>query len=134
MWFTSGSVTAAKAVKEDAQYNSVDATLKTTLEEKYTAATSLLEGETKLKNLDADGTLATTQASLESAKTALDTAVAAVKPDLEFQKTKTSAAAKVTELESLVNTALKAELQRQVNELTKERADQATTILANLTS
>ncbi|MFL0973848.1 hypothetical protein ACJOMP_04475, partial [Mycoplasmopsis synoviae] len=67
-------------------------------------------------------------------KTALDAAVAAVKPDLEFQKTKTSAAAKVTELESLVNTALKAELQRQVNELTKEQADQATTMLANLTS
>ncbi|MFA7700244.1 hypothetical protein ABC604_03645, partial [Mycoplasmopsis synoviae] len=51
-----------------------------------------------------------------------------------FQKTKTSAAAKVTELESLVNTALKAELQRQVNELTKERAAQATTMLENLTS
>ncbi|WP_369027512.1 hypothetical protein [Mycoplasmopsis synoviae] len=130
----SGSVTKAKEAKDDAQYNSVDATLKTTLEEKYTAATSLLEGETKLANLDADGTLATTQASLESAKTALDAAAAAVKPDLEFQKTKTSAAAKVTELESLVNTALKAELQRQVNELTKEQADQATTILANLTS
>ncbi|MFL0990411.1 hypothetical protein ACJOMJ_03845, partial [Mycoplasmopsis synoviae] len=45
-----------------------------------------------------------------------------------------SAAAKVTELESLVNTALKAELQRQVNELTKEQAAQATTMLANLTS
>ncbi|MFL1059579.1 hypothetical protein ACJONO_04440, partial [Mycoplasmopsis synoviae] len=52
----------------------------------------------------------------------------------EFQKTKTSAAAKVTELESLVNTALKAELERQVNELTKEQADQATTMLENLTS
>ncbi|MEX0364283.1 hemagglutinin, partial [Mycoplasmopsis synoviae] len=102
---TSGSVTKAKEAKDDAQYNSVDATLKTTLEEKYTTATSLLEGETKLANLDADGTLATTQASLESAKTALDAAVAAVKPNLDFQKTKTSAAAKVTELESLVNTA-----------------------------
>ncbi|MFL1037563.1 hemagglutinin, partial [Mycoplasmopsis synoviae] len=42
----SGSVTAAKAVKDDAQYDSVDATLKTTLEEKYTAATALLEDET----------------------------------------------------------------------------------------
>ncbi|MFL1049479.1 hypothetical protein ACJOMM_03635 [Mycoplasmopsis synoviae] len=55
-------------------------------------------------------------------------------PELTFAKTKTSAAAKVTELESLVNTALKAELQRQVNELTKEQAAQATTMLANLTS
>ncbi|MFL0972986.1 hypothetical protein ACJOLQ_03795, partial [Mycoplasmopsis synoviae] len=49
-------------------------------------------------------------------------------------KTKTSAAAKVTELDALVNIALKAELQRQVNELTKEQAAQATTMLANLTS
>ncbi|MFL1058741.1 hypothetical protein ACJONP_05640, partial [Mycoplasmopsis synoviae] len=55
-------------------------------------------------------------------------------PNLEFRKTKTSAAAKVTELESLVNTALKDELQRQVNELTKEQADQATTMLEKLTS
>ncbi|AKJ20487.1 hemagglutinin [Mycoplasmopsis synoviae] len=130
----SGSVTAAKAVKDDAQYDSVDATLKTTLEEKYTAATALLEDETKLANLNADGTLATTQSDLESAKTDLDAAVAAVKPDLDFQKTKTSATAKVTELDALVNTALKAELQRQVNELTKEQAAQATTMLANLTS
>ncbi|WP_225606992.1 hypothetical protein [Mycoplasmopsis synoviae] len=134
MWFTSGSVTKAKSAKDDAQYDSVDATLKTTLEEKYTAATSLLEGETKLKNLDASSNLDTTKATLESAKTALDAAVAAVKPDLEFQKTKTSAAAKVTELDALVNPALKAELQRQVNELTKEQAAQATTMLANLTS
>ncbi|MDN8888832.1 hypothetical protein Q0N19_14170, partial [Staphylococcus aureus] len=69
-----------------------------TLEEKYTAATALLEDETKLANLNADGTLATTQSDLESAKTDLDAAVAAVKPDLDFQKTKTSATAKVTEL------------------------------------
>nr|WP_306822639.1 hypothetical protein [Mycoplasmopsis synoviae] len=134
MWFTSGSVTKAKEAKDDTEYSKVTDTLKTTLEEKYTAATSLLEGETKLKNLDASSNLDTTKATLESAKTALDAAAAAVKPDLEFQKTKTSAAAKVTELESLVNSALKAELQRQVNELTKEQADQATTILANLTS
>ncbi|WP_369027379.1 hypothetical protein [Mycoplasmopsis synoviae] len=134
MQFISGSVTAAKAVKDDAQYNSVDATLKTTLEEKYTAATALLEGETKLKNLDASSNLDTTKATLESAKTALDAAVAAVKPNLEFQKTKTSAAAKVTELESLVNTALKDELQRQVNALTKDHATEATTMLENLTS
>ncbi|MFL1059746.1 hypothetical protein ACJONO_05400, partial [Mycoplasmopsis synoviae] len=87
------------------------------MEEKYTEAAGFLTEDSKLKNLDADGTLATTQSDLESAKTALDAAVAAVKPDLEFQKTKTSAAAKVTELESLVNTALNAELQRQVNEL-----------------
>ncbi|MFA7735397.1 hypothetical protein, partial [Mycoplasmopsis synoviae] len=124
----------AKEAKDDTEYSKVTDTLKTTLEEKYTAATSLLEGETKLKNLDASSNLDTTKATLESAKTALDAAAAAVKPDLEFQKTKTSAAAKVTELESLVNSALKAELQRQVNELTKEQADQATTILANLTS
>ncbi|AQU47801.1 putative phase-variable hemagglutinin [Mycoplasmopsis synoviae] len=130
----SGSVTAAKAVKDDAQYDSVDATLKTTLEEKYTAATALLEDETKLANLNADGTLATTQSDLESAKTDLDAAVAAVKPDLDFQKTKTSATAKVTELESLVNTALKAELQRQVDALTKDHAAEATTMLENLTS
>ncbi|SYV92818.1 Uncharacterised protein, partial [Mycoplasmopsis synoviae] len=134
MWFISGSVTAAKAVKEDTQYNSVDATLKTTLEEKYTAATALLEDGTKLANLNADGTLATTQASLESTKTALDASVAAVKPDLDFQKTKTSATAKVTELESLVNPALKDELQRQVDALTKDHATEATTMLANLTS
>ncbi|MFA7699552.1 hypothetical protein ABC615_03295, partial [Mycoplasmopsis synoviae] len=134
MWFTSGSVTKAKEAKDDTEYSKVTDTLKTTLEEKYTAATSLLEGETKLKNLDASSNLDTTKATLESAKTALDAAAAAVKPDLEFQKTKTSAAAKVTEFESLVNSALKAELQRQVNELTKEQADQATTILANLTS
>ncbi|MEX0364379.1 hypothetical protein AB2U07_03975, partial [Mycoplasmopsis synoviae] len=56
-------------------------------------------------NLDASSNLDTTKATLESAKTALDAAVAAVKPNLDFQKTKTSAAAKVTELESLVNTA-----------------------------
>nr|ADF45431.1 phase-variable surface lipoprotein hemagglutinin [Mycoplasmopsis synoviae] len=131
----SGSVTAAKAVKEDAEYSKVtDTTHKTTLEEKYTAATSLLEDGTKLKNLDASSNLDTTKASLESAKTALDAAVDAVKPDLDFQKTKTSAAAKVTELESLVNTALKTELQRQVDALTKDHATEATTMLANLTS
>ncbi|MFA7713816.1 hypothetical protein ABC610_03475, partial [Mycoplasmopsis synoviae] len=78
--------------------------------------------------------MATTQASLESAKTALDAAVAAVKPNLDFQKTKTSAAAKVTELESLVNTALKDELQRLVTALDKDHATEATTMLANLTS
>ncbi|AAZ43660.1 hypothetical protein [Mycoplasmopsis synoviae] len=134
MQFTSGSVTAAKAVKEDAEYSKVTDTIKTTLEEKYTAAAGFLTEDSKLANLNADGTLATTQSDLESAKTALDAAVAAVKPELDFQKTKTSAAAKVTELESLVNSALKAELQRQVNELTKEQAAQATTMLANLTS
>ncbi|MFL0990366.1 hypothetical protein ACJOMJ_03600, partial [Mycoplasmopsis synoviae] len=134
MWFTSGSVTKAKEAKDDTEYSKVTDTLRTDLEAKLTAAISLLEDGSKLANLDVDGTLATTQASLESAKTALDAAVDAVKPDLDFQKTKTSAAAKVTELESLVNTALKAELQRQVNELTKEQADQATTILENLTS
>ncbi|MFL0973772.1 hypothetical protein ACJOMP_04050, partial [Mycoplasmopsis synoviae] len=47
---------------------------------------------------------------------------------------KTSAAAKVTELESLVNTALKDELQRQVTALDKDHATEATTMLANLTS
>ncbi|AKB11009.1 hypothetical protein [Mycoplasmopsis synoviae] len=135
MQFISGSVTKAKEAKKDAEYSKVtDTTHKTTLEEKYTAATALLEDGSKLKNLDASSNLDTTKATLESAKTALDAAVAAVKPDLDFQKTKTSAAAKVTELESLVNTALKDELQRQVNELTKEQAAQATTMLENLTS
>ncbi|MFL1038949.1 hypothetical protein ACJOMV_04235, partial [Mycoplasmopsis synoviae] len=42
--------------------------------------------------------------------------------------------AKVTELESLVNIALKTELQRQVNGLTKDHATEATTMLENLTS
>ncbi|MFL1058627.1 hypothetical protein ACJONP_04960, partial [Mycoplasmopsis synoviae] len=100
----------------------------------YTAAAGFLTEGSKLANLDVDGTLATTQSDLESAKTALDTAVNALMPELTFAKTKTSAAAKVTELESLVNTALKAELQRQVNELTKDQASQDTTMLANLTS
>ncbi|UBX98867.1 hypothetical protein [Mycoplasmopsis synoviae] len=135
MQFISGSVTAAKAVKEDAEYSKVtDTTHKTTLEEKYTAAISLLEGETKLKNLDASSNLVTTKASLESAKTALDAAVSALMPELTFVKTKTSAVKTASELEPLVNTALKAELQRQVDALTKDRAAQATTMLANLTS
>nr|ADF45427.1 phase-variable surface lipoprotein hemagglutinin [Mycoplasmopsis synoviae] len=131
----SGSVTAAKAVKEDAEYSKVtDTTHKATLEEKYTAAAGFLTEDSKLANLNADGTLATTQSDLKSAKTALDAAVDAVKPELDFKKIKTSAATKVTELESLVNTALKTELQRQVDALTKDRAAQATTMLANLTS
>ncbi|WP_461216765.1 hypothetical protein [Mycoplasmopsis synoviae] len=134
MWFTSGSVTAAKTLQAEEQYTNVSQDLKTTLEEKYTAAAGFLTEDSKLANLDADGTLATTQASLESAKTALDTAVAAVKPNLEFQKTKTSAAAKVIELESLVNSALKAELERQVTALDKDHATEATTMLVNLTS
>ncbi|MFN3044952.1 hypothetical protein ACK3C2_03955, partial [Mycoplasmoides gallisepticum] len=71
---------------------------------------------------------------LESAKTALDAAVAAVKPDLDFQKTKTSAASAVEALDTLVNSALKAELQRQVTALDKDHSAQATTMLENLTS
>ncbi|AKB11000.1 hypothetical protein [Mycoplasmopsis synoviae] len=135
MWFTSGSVTAAKAVKEDAEYSKVtDTTHKTTLEEKYTAAAAFLTEDSKLKNLNADGTLATTQSDLESAKTALDAAVSALMPELTFVKTKASAVKTASELEPLVNTALKAELERQVNELTKEQAAQATTMLENLTS
>ncbi|MFL0990367.1 hypothetical protein, partial [Mycoplasmopsis synoviae] len=134
MQFISGSVTKAKATKEDAEYSKVTDTLRTDLEAKYTAAIALLEGETKLKNLDASSNLDTTKATLESAKTALDAAVSALMPELTFAKTKASAAAKVTELDALVNTALKAELERQVNELTKEQADQATTMLVNLTS
>nr|ADF45432.1 phase-variable surface lipoprotein hemagglutinin [Mycoplasmopsis synoviae] len=130
----SGSVTAAKEAKEDAEYSKVTDTLKTTLEEKYTAATSLLEDGTKLKNLDASSNLDTTKASLESAKTALDAAVSTLMPELTFVKTKASAVKTASELEPLVNSALKAELERQVNELTKEQADQATTMLANLTS
>nr|ADF45430.1 phase-variable surface lipoprotein hemagglutinin [Mycoplasmopsis synoviae] len=130
----SGSVTAAKEAKEDAEYSKVTDTLKTTLEEKYTAATSLLEDGTKLKNLDASSNLDTTKASLESAKTALDAAVSTLMPELTFVKTKASAVKTASELEPLVNSALKAELERQVNELTKEQADQATTMLENLTS
>ncbi|MFL1049535.1 hypothetical protein ACJOMM_03935, partial [Mycoplasmopsis synoviae] len=102
--------------------------LRTDLEAKYTAAIALLEGERKLKNLDASSNLETTKPTLESAKTALDAAVSALMPELTFAKTKASAAAKVTELDALVNTALKTELERQVNELTKEQADQATTM------
>ncbi|MFA7713107.1 hypothetical protein [Mycoplasmopsis synoviae] len=134
MWFTSGSVTAAKTLQAEEQYTNVSQDLRTDLDAKLTAAAGFLTEDSKLANLDASSNLDTTKASLESAKTALDTAIAAVKPNLEFQKTKTSAAAKVIELESLVNTALKDELQRQVNELTKEQAAQATTMLANLTS
>ncbi|MFL0973810.1 hypothetical protein ACJOMP_04255, partial [Mycoplasmopsis synoviae] len=96
------------------QYTNVSQDLKTTLEEKYTAASGFLTVDSKLANLDADGTLATTQSDLETPKTGIDAAIAAVKSELDFQKTKTSAAAKVIELESLVNTALKDELQRQV--------------------
>ncbi|WP_223211476.1 hypothetical protein [Mycoplasmopsis synoviae] len=134
MQFTSGLVTAAKTLQAEEQYTNVSQDLRTDLYAKLTAATDFLTEDSKLANLDASSNLDTTKATLESAKTALDAAVAAVKPDLDFQKTKTSAAAKVTELESLVNTALKAELQRQVNELTKEQAAQATTMLENLTS
>ncbi|WP_267268109.1 hypothetical protein [Mycoplasmopsis synoviae] len=55
-------------------------------------------------------------------------------PELTFVKTKASAVKTASELEPLVNSALKAELERQVNELTKEQAAQATTMLVNLTS
>ncbi|WP_011283385.1 hypothetical protein [Mycoplasmopsis synoviae] len=130
----SGSVTAAKTLQAEEQYTNVSQDLRTTLEEKYTAATALLEGETKLKNLDASSNLDTTKATLESAKTALDTAVNALMPELTFVKTKASAVKTASELESLVNPALKAELERQVNELTKDHATEATTMLANLTS
>ncbi|MFL1037626.1 hypothetical protein ACJOMK_03825, partial [Mycoplasmopsis synoviae] len=41
---------------------------------------------------------------------------------------------RLAQLDALVNIALKAELQRQVNELTKDRATEATTMLENLTS
>ncbi|WP_391516860.1 FIVAR domain-containing protein [Mycoplasmoides gallisepticum] len=127
-------ITAAKAVKEDAQYNSVDATLKTTLEEKYTAAAGFLTEDSKLKNLDAWSNLDTTKASLESAKTDLDTAVNALMPEFTFAKTKASAVKTASELGPLVNPALKAELQRQVDALTKDHATEATTMLANLIS
>ncbi|WP_461216761.1 hypothetical protein [Mycoplasmopsis synoviae] len=134
MWFTSGSVTAAKTVKDDAEYSKVTDTLRTDLEAKLTAAASLLEGETKLANLNADGTLATTQSDLESAKTALDAAVSALMPELTFVKTKASAVKTASELEPLVNSALKAELERQVTALDKDHATEATTMLVNLTS
>ncbi|UBX99682.1 hypothetical protein K6988_00170 [Mycoplasmopsis synoviae] len=134
MKFISGSVTKAKEAKNDAEYSKVTDTLKTTLEEKYTAATALLEDGTKLKNLDASSNLDTTKATLESTKTDLDAAVSALMPELTFAKTKASAVKTASELEPLVNSALKDELQRQVNELTKEQAAQATTMLENLTS
>ncbi|MFL1058654.1 hemagglutinin, partial [Mycoplasmopsis synoviae] len=67
----SGSVTKAKETKEDAEYSKVTDNLRTNLEAKYTAAIALIEGETKLKNLDASSNLDTTKATLESAKTAL---------------------------------------------------------------
>ncbi|WP_117274096.1 GA module-containing protein [Mycoplasmoides gallisepticum] len=130
----SGSVTAAKTLQSEEQYTNVSQDLKTTLEAKLTAATALLEDGTKLKNLDASSNLDTTKASLESSKTDLDAAVAAVKPDLDFQKTKTSAASAVEALDTLVNSALKVELQRQVTALDKDHAAQATTMLENLTS
>ncbi|MFL0973817.1 hypothetical protein ACJOMP_04310, partial [Mycoplasmopsis synoviae] len=69
---TSGSVTAAKTLQAEEQYTNVSQDLRTDLEEKYTAADGFLTEDSKLKNLDADGTLATTQSDLESAKTALD--------------------------------------------------------------
>ncbi|MFL1037971.1 hypothetical protein ACJOMK_05880, partial [Mycoplasmopsis synoviae] len=80
MQFITGSFTAAKAVKEDAEYSKVTDTLKTTLEAKLKAAAGFLTEDSKLANLNADGTLATTQSDLESAKTDLDGAVGAVKP------------------------------------------------------
>ncbi|UBX97932.1 hemagglutinin [Mycoplasmopsis synoviae] len=134
MWFTSGSVTAAKTLQAEEQYTNVSQDLRTDLEAKLTAAAGFLTEDSKLANLNANGTLATTQSDLESAKTDLDAAVSALMPELTFVKTKASAAAKVTELESLVNSALKAELERQVNALTKDHATEATTMLANLTS
>ncbi|AFP78638.1 GA module-containing protein [Mycoplasmoides gallisepticum] len=130
----SGSVTAAKTLQAEEQYTNVSQDLKTTLEAKLTAATALLEDGTKLKNLDASSNLDTTKASLESSKTDLDAAVAAVKPDLDFQKTKTNAVSAVEALDTLVNSALKVELQRQVTALDKDHAAQATTMLENLTS
>ncbi|AAP56553.1 VlhA.4.10 variable lipoprotein family protein [Mycoplasmoides gallisepticum str. R(low)] len=130
----SGSVTAAKTLQSEEQYTNVSQDLKTTLEAKLTAATELLEDGTKLKNLDASSNLDTTKASLESSKTDLDAAVATVKPELDFQKTKTSAASAVEALDTLVNSTLKAELQRQVTALDKDHAAQATTMLENLTS
>ncbi|MFL1005865.1 hypothetical protein ACJOMN_03970, partial [Mycoplasmopsis synoviae] len=70
MQFITGSVTAAKPVKEDAEYSKVtDTTHKTSLEAKLTAAAGFLTEDSKLANLNADGTLATTQSDVESAKT-----------------------------------------------------------------
>nr|WP_191584439.1 hypothetical protein [Mycoplasmopsis synoviae] len=88
---TSGSVTKAKEAKDDTEYSKVTDTLRTALEEKYTTAVDFLTEDSKLANLDADGTLATTQSDLESAKTALDAAVSALMPELTFVKTKASA-------------------------------------------
>ncbi|MFL0990427.1 hypothetical protein ACJOMJ_03935, partial [Mycoplasmopsis synoviae] len=57
LWFTSGSVTAAKTLQAEEQYTNVSQDLKTTLKEKYTAAAGFLTEDSKLANLDADGTL-----------------------------------------------------------------------------
>ncbi|MFL1043459.1 hemagglutinin, partial [Mycoplasmopsis synoviae] len=131
----SGSVTKAKEAKNDAEYLKVtDTTHKTTLEEKYTAATALLEDGTKLKNLDASSNLDTTKASLESAKTALDAAVSALMPELTFVKTKTSAVKTALELGPLVNEALLAELQKQANDLPKNDQSKADKLDSELKS
>ncbi|WP_391516871.1 hypothetical protein [Mycoplasmoides gallisepticum] len=130
----SESVTAAKAVKEDAQYNSFDPTLKTTLEEKYKAAVGFLTEDSKLKNLDASSNLDTTKASLESSKTDLDAAVAAVKPELTFAKTKASAVKTASELRPLVNEAFLAELQKQANDLPKNDQSKADKLDSELKS
>ncbi|WP_267268102.1 hypothetical protein [Mycoplasmopsis synoviae] len=55
-------------------------------------------------------------------------------PELTFVKTKASAVKTASELEPLVNSALKAELERQVTALDKDHATEATTMLVNLTS
>ncbi len=130
----SESVTAAKAVKEDAQYNSFDPTLKTTLEEKYKTAVGFLTEDSKLKNLDASSNLDTTKASLESSKTDLDAAVAAVKPELTFAKTKASAVKTASELRPLVNEAFLAELQKQANDLPKNDQSKADKLDSELKS
>ncbi|MFL1073544.1 hypothetical protein ACJOMS_03765, partial [Mycoplasmopsis synoviae] len=104
------------------------------LEEKYTAAAGFLTEGSKLANLDVDGTLATTQASLESAKTALDAAVSALMPELTFAKTKASAVKTALELGPLVNEALLAELQKQANDLPKNDQSKADKLDSELKS
>ncbi|ADC31145.1 variably expressed lipoprotein and hemagglutinin (VlhA) family protein [Mycoplasmoides gallisepticum str. F] len=130
----SGSVTAAKTLQAEEQYTNVSQDFKTTLEAKLTAATALLEDGTKLKNLDASGNLDTTKASLESSKTDLDAAVAAVKPELTFAKTKASVVKTASELRPLVNEALLAELQKQANDLPKNDQSKADKLDSELKS
>ncbi|MFL1059688.1 hypothetical protein ACJONO_05065, partial [Mycoplasmopsis synoviae] len=53
LWFTSGSVTAAKTLQAEEQYPNVSQDLRTALVAKLTAAAGFLTEDSKLANLDA---------------------------------------------------------------------------------